>query len=226
MTKRLFDVVVGLVLCAFAAPIIVAGALATMLALRTTSPFFSQTRLGYRDKDLRFPKLRTMPASMPAYALKTAMSFDHLPRVSRFLRSMHIDELPQLFLVVRGELSLVGPRPKMPDDVEPVDAMYSRTRRQVPQGCTGLWQISVDKSNLPGDHPEYDFFYVANHSLRLDAWILWRTLTHALRLTNLVTLEDVPTWARRTTRTHTPERVLDLATIPSEATTLLRVNAQ
>jgi lipopolysaccharide/colanic/teichoic acid biosynthesis glycosyltransferase len=224
--KRTFDVVVGTLLCAVAAPIIFMGALVTMLALRTTSPFFSQSRLGQHGRGVRFPKLRTLPKSMPAYALKTAMTFDHIPWFSRFLRKMHIDELPQLFLVVKGDLSLVGPRPKMPHDVEPVDAMYARVREQVPQGCTGLWQISVDKKNLPGDHPEYDFFYVAHQSLRLDAWILWRTFTHGLRLTELVTLDDVPMWARRKPASTVPQVVLDLTTTSIDtAAARVRANA-
>jgi lipopolysaccharide/colanic/teichoic acid biosynthesis glycosyltransferase len=120
-----------------------------------------------------------------------------LPSATTFLRKMHIDELPQLFLVVTGNLSLVGPRPKMPDAVEPVGVIYGRARVQVPQGCTGLWQISEGKADLPSDHPEYDLFYVANHSVRMDLWILWRTLMHGLRITKLITLADVPAWTLR-----------------------------
>jgi lipopolysaccharide/colanic/teichoic acid biosynthesis glycosyltransferase len=194
MGKRLLDIVGGLLLGIVALPFIAAGALVVMVSLRTISPFFFQTRIGAGGKDIRFPKLRTMPRSMPEYALKTTVSFDELPAAMKFLRRLHIDELPQLFLVVAGELSLVGPRPKMPDLFEPVGALYGRTRVQVRQGCTGLWQISVHKYDLPSDNPEYDLFYVANHTFRLDAWILLRTLTHGLRLTRPVTLADVPRW--------------------------------
>jgi lipopolysaccharide/colanic/teichoic acid biosynthesis glycosyltransferase len=186
-------------LCLLALPFIALGAVVVMVSLRTVSPFFFQTRIGRSGKDIRFPKLRTMPRSMPEYALKTTVSFAHLPAAMKFLRKLHIDELPQLFLVVTGTVSLVGPRPKMPDIYEPVTAPYGTTRVQVPQGCTGLWQISAHKYELPSDYPEYDLFYVAHQSFRLDLWILWRTLAHGLRLTKLVTLADVPVWARRPT---------------------------
>jgi lipopolysaccharide/colanic/teichoic acid biosynthesis glycosyltransferase len=206
--KRALDLAFGIVLCLAALPLMLVGVVLSMVSLRTLSPFFRQERVGFGGARLRFPKLRTMPCSMPAYGLKTEMSFDELPRAMKFLRRTHIDELPQLFLVVTGALSLVGPRPKMPDSVEPVDAHYGAARVQVPQGCTGLWQISVAKPFLPNDHPEYDLFYVANRSVRLDLWILWRTLAHGLGLTKLITLEDVPAWAHRATRAQT---LLDLA---------------
>ncbi|HVV36723.1 MAG TPA: sugar transferase [Acidimicrobiales bacterium] len=204
------DIVGGALLSLAAVPLIAVGTVVVMVTLRTTSPFFTQTRIGRNGRELRFPKLRTMPRSMPAYALKTEVSFDHLPRPMKFLRRMHIDELPQLFLVVTGALSLVGPRPKMPDAVEPVDAAYGAARVRVRQGCTGLWQISTAKSLLPKDHPEYDLFYVEHQSLRLDLWILWRTLMHGLRLTNLITLDDVPAWTLRQGATRRNAPVLDL----------------
>jgi lipopolysaccharide/colanic/teichoic acid biosynthesis glycosyltransferase len=217
--KRAFDVIVGTVLCLVALPLMLLGALVSMVSLRTLSPLFRQERVGFGGVRLGFPKLRTMPKSMPAYGLKTEISFDELPWTVRFLRRTHIDELPQLFLVVTGALSLVGPRPKMPDAVEPVDADYGAARVQVPQGCTGLWQISVAKPLLPNDHPEYDLFYVAHHSLRLDLWILWRTLAHGLGITKLITLDDVPAWAGapQGSRAAEPSVVLDLTERSVEA---------
>jgi hypothetical protein len=93
----------------------------------------------------------------------------------------------------------------MPDIFEPVTAPYGTERVQVPQGCTGLWQISTDKYGLPSDSPEYDLFYVANHSVRLDLWILWRTVAHGLHLTKLITLDDIPAWAGPATSTSLAE---------------------
>jgi lipopolysaccharide/colanic/teichoic acid biosynthesis glycosyltransferase len=212
--KRALDLIVGTLLCVVAVPLMLAAALVSMIVLRTWSPLFFHERVGFGGAPLRFPKLRTMPPSMPAYGLKTAMSFETLPPAMKFLRRTHIDELPQLFLVVTGALSLVGPRPKMPDAVEPVDAQYGAARVTVPQGCTGLWQISVHKLELPNDHPDYDLLYVANQSLRLDLWILWRTLAHGLKLSKLITLEDVPAWARR-----------ELIERPADAPAALRANA-
>jgi lipopolysaccharide/colanic/teichoic acid biosynthesis glycosyltransferase len=212
--KRAIDLIIGTLMCVIALPVMLVGALVSMIALRTWSPFFKQERVGRGGAALQFPKLRTMPKTMPAYGLKTEISFDELPRTMKFLRKTHIDELPQLFLVVTGALSLVGPRPKMPDSVEPVERRYGAARVQVPQGCTGLWQVSVAKPFLPNDHPEFDLFYVANHSVRLDLWILWRTLGHGLGLTKLITLDDVPAWARRKAAPLTV--VLDLTERPAD----------
>jgi hypothetical protein len=114
----------------------------------------------------------------------------------------------------------------MPVDVEPVGALFGRARVQVPQGCTGLWQISEAKCDLPSNHPEYDLFYVANHSLRMDLWILWRTLMHGLRFTSLITLEDVPGWLQNKRSLPALAPVVDLtAREKSAAVSPLHANA-
>jgi len=191
--KRGIDIVLGTVLLICALPLLLIASVSLTIAFRHF-PFFMQDRIGYRGKALAFPKLRTLPSTVPAYALKTEISFDGLPRSGKYLRRVHFDELPQLILVVMGRLSLVGPRPKMPDDVEPCDAEYGRLRVTVPQGCTGLWQISVDKCGIPDKTPQYDLFYVSHRSNRFDLWILWRTLMNGLHIGDLVTLDDVPEW--------------------------------
>jgi lipopolysaccharide/colanic/teichoic acid biosynthesis glycosyltransferase len=195
--KRAIDLVLGIALAVVALPIVVVMAVCLTVVFRQ-SPFFMQERIGFEGRRLRFPKLRTMPRSSPAYALKTELSLEGLPRSAKLFRNLHIDELPQLLLVITGQLSLVGPRPKMPDDVEPCGEEYGRVRVTVPQGCTGLWQISVDKGGIPDRTPEYDLFYVAHQSNRFDLWILWQTFLHGLHLGKLVTLDDVPTWVYRT----------------------------
>ncbi|MEY2398605.1 MAG: hypothetical protein QOJ00_1779 [Actinomycetota bacterium] len=192
-TKRAIDLALGIVLALVALPVVMLMAFCLFVVFRQ-SPFFTQERIGYQGRRLRFPKLRTLPRSSPAYALKTELSLDDLPRSAKLFRNLHIDELPQLVLVITGALSLVGPRPKMPDDVEPCGEEYGRARVTVPQGCTGLWQISVDKGGIPDRTPDYDLFYVAHRSNRFDMWILWQTLLHGLHLGKLVTLDDVPRW--------------------------------
>lgn len=194
MGKRCFDIGLGTVLAVLAIPLVLAFALGLAVELRAW-PFFRQERIGRHGKVFGFIKLRTLPTSTPRYALKDAFDVQTLPPLARFLRRSHLDELPQLFLVPLGRLSLVGPRPKMPDDVEPVDAAYGAARVQVPQGCTGLWQIGRDADGLPHDAPHYDFFYLRHGTLRLDAWVLWRTALLMFRLGTPVALEHVPAWA-------------------------------
>jgi lipopolysaccharide/colanic/teichoic acid biosynthesis glycosyltransferase len=160
-------------------------------------PFFVQRRIGRGGRAFSIVKIRTLPRHVPAYMLKTELGQVRLPALSRFLRAHHLDELPQLFLVPLGTLSLVGPRPKMPDAAEPVDEHYGRMRVQVPQGCTGLWQISPHKGELPHEAPMYDRFYVQHSSLALDLWILAKTMLVMTRLSAPVALDGMPAWVVR-----------------------------
>ena len=194
--QRLVDVVIGGLLAAAALPVIAVAAVGMLLAFRTW-PFFVQERMGAGGRPFRVPKLRTLPPGTPAYMLKSDLDTGSVPWLARALRRTHLDELPQLFLVLGGQLSLVGPRPKMPDDAEPVPPRYGAVRASVPQGCTGLWQVSRASHLLPHEAPEYDFFYVGNRGLRLDGWILWRTVLVMTGLGRRVDLQDVPAWCRR-----------------------------
>ena len=191
LVKRIVDVVVAGVVGIATLPIMVACALVLALQLRA-NPFFHQTRIGRHGRPLMFPKLRTLdPRSTPKYALKNRVDASGATRFARLVRRSKIDELPQLFLVVAGRLSLVGPRPRMPDEWEPVADAYQAMRENVPQGCTGMWQISRHAHAIPSAHPEYDAFYVDYRSMRLDLWILWRTVRIAAG-GERIGLDDVP----------------------------------
>ena len=100
------------------------------------------------------------------------------PRVTKagkVLRRYSIDELPQLWNVLKGEMSLVGPRPALPSEVEQYDD-WVRNRLKVKPGMSGLWQVSGRTETSFSDYIRYDLFYIQNWSLSLDLWILWRTL--------------------------------------------------
>ncbi|HUR48284.1 MAG TPA: sugar transferase [Acidimicrobiales bacterium] len=204
MGKRAFDVVFGAVLALVALPLILGFAIALAITLRAW-PFFLQERVGQHGRHFRIVKLRTLPPHAPRYALKNSLDFTALPAVARFLRRTHLDELPQLFCVLSGHLSLVGPRPKMPDAHEPVDQAYAAVRQSVRQGCTGLWQIGRAADGLPHEAPEYDFFYVENQSLALDIWILVQTVQVIFGLSRGASLEAVPKWALAGSRPVLPQ---------------------
>lgn len=192
--KRVFDVVVGSALALLALPVI--GVLAVVLGVTFRAwPFFVQDRLGLGGQHFRMVKLRTLRPETGPYVLKDELPTGAASGLSCLLRRWHLDELPQLLLVPLGRLSLVGPRPKMPDGYEPVDPAYGARRVQVPQGCTGLWQIGRHSAGLPSAAPQYDLFYVANTSLRLDVWILWRTALLMLGVGAAVDMVDIPRWA-------------------------------
>lgn len=101
-------------------------------------------------------------------------------RVGRWLRRTSVDELPQLFNVLRGEMSMVGPRPELPWLVAQYEP-WQRKRLTVPQGMTGWWQVNGRSDNVMHLHTEQDLYYIQNYSLWLDLQILWRTIPAVLR---------------------------------------------
>jgi exopolysaccharide biosynthesis polyprenyl glycosylphosphotransferase len=153
--------------------------------------FFGQVRCGRDGRLFKCWKFRTMVKDAEARRAE----LEHLsegpgllfklkddPRVTkagRFLRRYSLDELPQLWNVLRGEMSLVGPRPAQPSDVDQYDD-WVRNRLNVNPGLTGLWQVSGRTETSFSDYVRYDLFYIQNWSLSLDLWILWRTLRAVL----------------------------------------------
>jgi lipopolysaccharide/colanic/teichoic acid biosynthesis glycosyltransferase len=193
--KRGVDVVLGALLSLTALPLI--GLLAVIGAVHFRAfPFFTQTRLGHGGDEFTILKLRSLPADTRPYALKSAIGELELSWFSRLLRTTKLDELPQLLQVVTGQLSLIGPRPKMPDHFEPVTPEYQHTRTRVRQGCSCIWQVGVATSGLPNESPQFDYFYLLHGGLRLDAWVMWRTLLTVLCVARPIDLDDVPQWVR------------------------------
>lgn len=194
--KRGVDLVAAVVLSVVTLPLVAMLAVFSAAVLREW-PFFTQVRLGHGGRPIPFIKIRSMPtAKVDEYAIKGQWSPQDLPRSMQFLRNYHLDELPQLWLVISGHLSLVGPRPKMPDEYEPVDADYGAMRVRVPQGCTCLWQIGAHKNLMPSQSPEYDYDYVQHGGLRLDLWILFWTALQIVGLAGPRAIEQVPSVLR------------------------------
>lgn len=194
MYRRAFDVTVSALLAILTLPVVLFALAGSALALRAW-PLFAQERVGRDGETLRFVKVRTLPPSVPAYVDKFQLEKHHIPRFCRVLRALHLDELPQLYLVLAGRMSLVGPRPEMRCLHEEMTASFAAERTAVRPGCTGLWQVSEACSGLIGAAPQYDRFYLANRSLRLDLWVLWRTALKMAGLGRTITLEHVPAWA-------------------------------
>jgi len=195
--KRLADVVVGLPLALIALPVVIVLALGSAVTFRAW-PLFVQKRVGYRRREFPFIKLRTLPPTTPTTIDKEALKQFPVPRFARLLRSTHLDELPQLFLVPFGCMTLIGPRPEMVEIVDRYPNDFATLRTSVRPGCTGLWQISVASAGMIYEAPQYDEFYVQNVGVLLDTWILARTIACFLpRIRHSVTLQKVPAWTRR-----------------------------
>jgi exopolysaccharide biosynthesis polyprenyl glycosylphosphotransferase len=137
---------------------------------------FRQERVGRNGKTFPIQKFRTMHVDVERYEVAPKDSSDaRITPFGRFLRVTSLDELPQLFNVLKGEMSLVGPRPEMPFIVDTYDEWQLR-RLSVKPGITGLWQI-LGRKDLPmHENLQYDFYYIRNRSLGQDLAIMARTV--------------------------------------------------
>jgi lipopolysaccharide/colanic/teichoic acid biosynthesis glycosyltransferase len=153
---------------------------------------FSQTRIGRAGAPFVIHKFRTMVVDAEQRLTEVAhrnereggplFKLDHDPRVTpvgRFLRATSIDELPQLFDVIAGSMSLVGPRPALPSEARQFDARLTG-RHDVRPGITGLWQVEGRDQPSFDAYRRCDVYYVENWSLRLDLAILARTVPTVL----------------------------------------------
>ncbi|RIK22414.1 MAG: sugar transferase [Anaerolineae bacterium] len=185
LVKRIFDLVIaGTLIAILALPM----ALITLL-IKLDSPgttFFRQQRVGENGRLFSMYKFRSMiPDADKLIDEMTEISEDgHLlfkkendprvTRVGRFLRHTSMDELPQLFNVIKGDMSLVGPRPELPWLVGQYEP-WQHKRLAVPQGMTGWWQINGRADKPLHLHTEEDLYYVQNYSLWMDIYILFKT---------------------------------------------------
>jgi exopolysaccharide biosynthesis polyprenyl glycosylphosphotransferase len=178
--KRLTDVILSLVLVVVLLPMMAAVWLLLLIGGRG-SPIFRQTRIGRGGRPFTLYKFRTMKPESGEYEVAPLSPGDpRVTRFGRFLRKTSLDELPQLFNVLAGTMSMVGPRPEM-DFIVKEYSLWQRHRLDVKPGLTGLWQV-MGRKDLPlHENIEYDFYYIRNQSLMLDFSIMWRTLSTLFR---------------------------------------------
>jgi exopolysaccharide biosynthesis polyprenyl glycosylphosphotransferase len=172
--KRLLDEVGSALVLTLTLPLW----LMVIAAIKLDSPgpvFFRQDRIGYLGKRFKIYKFRSMFSQAPAYATTPRGQGDpRVTRVGAFLRKTSLDELPQIINVIRGDMSLVGPRPEMPFIVDRYKAIY-RCRFLVKPGLTGLWQVAGRDKPME-ENIKYDLYYIKKQSLLLDVIILLRTV--------------------------------------------------
>src|SRR5262245_1373144 len=184
--KRLFDVMFSVLLFAVSLPFLPLIALA--IKLDSKGPvFFAQTRSGLLGKPFRAVKFRTMSveAERDGVARWAQKNDPRVTRVGWFLRKSRIDEIPQIWNVLRGEMSIIGPRPERPEFIVQLERHipFYNERHLVKPGLTGWAQIKFHYGASVSDSfrkLQYDFFYVKNRSLVLDLAILLKTVNIVL----------------------------------------------
>jgi len=196
LTKRAMDIAGATVLGIVALPLLGGAALWIKLVSRG-SVFYRQEREGERGRTVSIPKLRTMHANAEALLMTVLSGCPEsraewtcrfklrkdpriLPGVGKFLRKTSLDELPQLWSVIKGEMSLVGPRPFPRYHLDEFDQRFRALRSRVKPGLTGLWQVSDRADGDLEVQETLDTYYIRNWSLWLDLYILARTVRAVL----------------------------------------------
>ena len=194
--KRLFDIVICILAAPFILPLVAVAAL--FVILDGHSPFYSQERVGFRGRAFRMWKLRSMKANADALLAEHLASdaeaaeewrvnqkLKNDPRITlvgKFLRKSSIDELPQLWNVFVGDMSIVGPRPMM---VEQRELYTGRAYFKMRPGLTGYWQISDRSQSSFEDRVPHDEKYFADRSFGVDLKVMIRTVLVVLRGTGV-----------------------------------------
>lgn len=183
--KRVIDIAGSLTLIVLLAPFMLAIAAVVMLTSEGPA-FFVQRRIGFRCNQFGMYKFRTMIRNAEELQAELAeevgaqyFKLQEDPRVTavgRFLRRYSLDELPQLFNVLEGTMSLVGPRPLLVSDLDRLPIRGQMRRFSVRPGITGLWQVSGRSTTTDEERMRLDREYINNWSLWLDARILVRTI--------------------------------------------------
>jgi Undecaprenyl-phosphate galactose phosphotransferase WbaP len=194
--KRLLDLVLASAAFVVFAPVIAVAALLVLL-IDGGPLFFHQSRMGLAGRRINVPKIRTMrrdaddqleehflanPALRDEWQTRFKLSEDPrlIPIVGRFFRRFSIDELPQLWAVIRGDMSLVGPRPFPDYHLEQFTPRFSELRQSVRPGITGWWQVAIRSDGGINEQEAFDTYYIRNWSVWFDLYVLSRTVVAVL----------------------------------------------
>lgn len=185
--KRIFDIIMSSVAILILSPVFLIVALAIYIDDPKGSPFFAQTRVGRHGKKFKFYKFRSMVSNAeelldqlkeknekdgPVFKMKDD---PRITRVGKFIRKTSIDELPQLFNILKGDMSIVGPRPSLPKEVSQYND-YQAQRLFVTPGLTCYWQASKKRDEIPFDEwVDLDIKYILERSWLVDIKVIIKT---------------------------------------------------
>ena len=179
--KRCLDILIVLfALCFFAVPLLF---LSFLIKLTSKGPvIYWSDRIGWDNVIFRMPKFRTMRMNTPAVATHLLTDPDrYLTPIGKFLRKLSLDELPQLYNIVRGEMSFVGPRPALFNQYDLIALRTKRGIHKLVPGITGWAQINGrDNLSIPSK-VDYDEYYMKHQSIFFDFKILWKTIYKVIK---------------------------------------------
>ncbi|MFC5701761.1 sugar transferase [Cohnella faecalis] len=185
--KRMMDVVIATAALVVLSPFLVIIAAGVKMSDRQGSVFFRQIRIGKNGRPFHMIKFRTMVTNAEsmlgdllnrnevAGKMFKMKEDPRITKLGKILRKTSVDELPQLINVIRGEMSLVGPRPPLQREVDEYSAR-DRQRLEVTPGCTGLWQVSGRNALSFDEMVELDLLYISSRSIRMDIRIILKTV--------------------------------------------------
>lgn len=185
--KRVFDFVASLLGLIILSPLFLLIAIAIKVEDPKGAVFYSQTRLGRGEVPFKMYKFRSMVSNADELLEKLLKDNEidgamfkmqddpRVTKIGRFIRKYSIDELPQLLNVLQGSMSLVGPRPPLPREVEEYSD-YDKQRLAVKPGCTGLWQATVRNSVGFDEMVKLDLTYISKRSVAFDVYIMFKTV--------------------------------------------------
>ncbi|MFC5649864.1 sugar transferase [Paenibacillus solisilvae] len=187
MAKRAMDIIGALIGMVFLIPLFIVVAIVIKIEDPRGPVFFYQVRIGKNEKPFRMYKFRSMVSNAEELldgllsqneisgAMFKMKEDPRITKVGKFIRKTSIDELPQLWNVIRGDMSIVGPRPPLSREVAEYTS-YDKLRLRVTPGCTGLWQVSGRNNLNFNEMVELDLKYVQQRSIRLDLFIILKTV--------------------------------------------------
>lgn len=179
--KRIFDLTMaGFLLCSLCVPILI---ITLMVKLTSKGPIlYWSDRVGINNEIFRMPKFRTMRVDTPAVATHLMKDPDaYLTPIGSFLRKFSLDELPQLYSILKGDISFVGPRPALYNQDDLIELRTGKGIQQLIPGITGWAQVNGrDKLPIPAK-VGFDGYYLKNRSFSFDLKILWITVVKVLK---------------------------------------------
>ncbi|WP_323703202.1 sugar transferase [Mammaliicoccus sp. Dog046] len=177
--KRLFDFFSSLFVILVASPILMITSI--IIKLESKGPIvFKQKRPGLNNKIFNIYKFRSMKVETPDVATDKIDASMYITKSGRFIRKTSIDELPQLFNIIKGDMSVVGPRPALYNQYDLIEKRTSENVHTVKPGLTGLAQV-MGRDDISDDQKvQYDKYYVENQNFTLDMFIIYKTIRNTI----------------------------------------------